>query len=323
MTQSRQAVLSAAAAPLQVGVREIPVPAGEQVLVRVLATGVCRTDLHLASGADAIALPRVLGHEVAGWVDGLGAVLVYGAFGCGACESCAIGDEQLCPEVAFLGRTADGGFADHVLVPSLRHCVPLGDLEPTLAAPLADAGLTAYRAVTRALPWMRTGGSVLVIGAGGLGSFAVQLLCELTGAAILVCEIDPSRLAHALASGPGRARAWTERDRGADVVLDFVGSASTLEQATASVRIGGVIVVIGSEHGPERLRVALRPEVTVVHSIWGSLPELVALVALAGDGGLRLSTEVLPLEAVNEALERLAQGRASQRIVLAPPVTDA
>lgn len=284
--------------------------------VRVLATGVCRTDVHIASGADTIELPRVLGHEVAGWVEELGPAVLYGAFGCGACVDCRTGQEQMCPHAMFLGRTVDGGFADRVVVPGLRYCVPLGALDPVEAAPLADAGLTAYRAVRRSLPWLRSEGTALVIGAGGLGSFAVQLLRELTTAAIAIHEIHPGRRAAALELALGRASEWD--GRAVDVVLDFVGSAATLHTAADAVRAGGTVVVVGNECEPGGLLAPLGPEVAVVHSIWGSLPELHAVVALARDGRLRLSSEAVPLESLGAAVARLRDGDVSDRLVVVP-----
>lgn len=293
-----------------------------EIEVRVLATGVCRTDVHIVSGADPIELPRVLGHEVSGWVDGLGAVVLYGSFGCRACADCAVGEEQLCSRARYLGRTTDGGFADRVIVPGPSYCIPIGNLDPADAAPLADAGLTAYRAVTRSKPWLRPGGAVLVLGGGGgLGRFAVQLLRELTDSAILIAEVDERRLAAALALAPDRTVAFTgtaSASDGADAVLDFVGSAATLRVAAANVRDGGTIVVVGSEHEDGGLQVALRPEVTVVHSIWGSLPELVELVALGREGRLQLGHEALSLEGLETAVRRLSEGAVTERLVVIP-----
>ncbi len=156
MPSVRRAVLRVAGQPLEVESFE-PLPCrGDQVRMQVLATGVCRTDAHIVSGADPIALPRVLGHEVAGRVDGLGNVVVYGAFGCRSCLDCAAGNEQLCPWVRFLGRTVDGGFPDQVVVPSAQYCVALGDLDPLLAAADGVSRSSPQRAV--AATWRDGGG---------------------------------------------------------------------------------------------------------------------------------------------------------------------
>src|SRR6266516_1070593 len=139
-------------------------------VVWVLAAGVCHSDLHMIDGAIGGPLSRVLGHEIAGHVEGIGEVLVYPCWADGTCEYCRRGLEQLCPAAASPGWTVDGGFAEQVLVPHPRFLLPLGDLDPVRAAPLADAGVTPYRAVRRALPWLTEGATALVIGAGGLGS---------------------------------------------------------------------------------------------------------------------------------------------------------
>src|SRR5262249_31963335 len=162
----RAAVLRAFGEPLVLEERAEPEPRGEEVLVRVRAAGVCHSDVHIADGAAQVPLPLVPGHEVAGVVDGLGPVLVYAAWGCGSCASCRAGDEQLCPLAAEAGWVCDGGYAEALLVPAARYLLPLDGLDPVRAAPLADAGLTPYRAVRRVRALLRRGDTALVLGAG-------------------------------------------------------------------------------------------------------------------------------------------------------------
>jgi len=197
-----------------------PEPGPGEVLLEVRGAGLCHSDLHLVhwpAGTLPYELPFTLGHEVAGVVTGLGAgvdgvelgdpVLVYGPWGCGACRQCSLGAEHLCERPdrvrgrgAGLGR--DGGLAEEIVVPSARHLVPLGDLDPLAAAPLADAGLTPYHAIRRALP-LPPGSGAVVIGVGGLGHVAVQLLRALT--ACRVIAVDRRALALEAAAAAGAA----------------------------------------------------------------------------------------------------------------------
>lgn len=234
--------------PLRLVERRRPVPRGEQVLVRVLATGVCHSDVHIADGAvSGIRLPLVLGHEVAGEVPELGPVLVYAAWGCGTCAWCRRGEEQLCPDAVEAGWGADGGSAEWMVVPSRRYLIPLGDLDPVRAAPLADAGVTPYRAVRRALPWLTEGDTALVIGIGGLGQFAVQYLKVMARVRVVAVDRDPAKLRRAAELGADETRLPGEAASvpPARAVFDFVGARRTLALAAGAVQPGGVIVQVG------------------------------------------------------------------------------
>ena len=143
----RAAVLREFGAPLVLEERPEPVARGDEVVVRVRGAGVCRSDLHIVDGGyPQIPLPLVPGHEIAGEVAGIGDVLVHAAWGCGQCSFCRGGNEQLCSLAAEAGWGRDGGYADAVLVPSPRYLLPLDGIDPATAAPLADAGLTPFRA---------------------------------------------------------------------------------------------------------------------------------------------------------------------------------
>ena len=182
----------------------VPEPGPGEVLVRVSGAGLCHSDLHLMhwrEGSMPYELPFTLGHEVAGTVAALGPgadgiepgepVLVYGPWGCGRCPACSVGAEHLCERPgrgrgAGLGR--DGGLAEYLVVPSPRLTVPLDGLDPVAAAPLADAGLTPYHAVRRALGLLGPGATAVVIGAGGLGHVAVQLVKALSSARVVAVD---------------------------------------------------------------------------------------------------------------------------------------
>jgi propanol-preferring alcohol dehydrogenase len=178
----RALVLRRFGEPLVLEERPAPVPRANQMLVRVRAARICGSDVHIAAGRVRVELPLVLGHEVTGTCDELGEVLVYAAWGCGRCRYCRAGKEQLCPEAAEAGWARDGGFAETMLVPAGRHLFPLDGLDPAQAAPLADADVTAYRAVRRVTGSLGRNTIAVVIGAGGLGQFAIQYLRLLTDA---------------------------------------------------------------------------------------------------------------------------------------------
>jgi propanol-preferring alcohol dehydrogenase len=316
------AVLRRVGVPLRLEDRPPPQPRGEEVLVRVRGAGVCHSDLHMIDGLiPGLPLPRVLGHEIAGEADGLGAVLVYASWGDGTCRWCRRGEEQLCARAAEPGWMRDGGYAEAVVVPSRRYLLPLGDLDPVRAAPLADAGVTAYRAVRRVQPWLAGGGTAVVLGAGGLGQFAVQFLRLAGDARVVAVDPDPAKRDQARRLGADHAAAAAgDLEAGAAVaVLDLVGSDTTLAEAARLVRPTGVIMLVGEVGGRLPFGFGAVPhEAHLSTSVWGSHRDLAAVVELARAGTLRWEVEALPLQRVNEALERLRHGRVRGRLVLTP-----
>ncbi|MGW2284368.1 NAD(P)-dependent alcohol dehydrogenase [Streptomyces phaeochromogenes] len=332
-----------------------PIPRADEVLIRVEAAGVCRSDLHVLDarpGALPYRTPFTLGHEVAGRVAerGPGAtgpavgerVVVYGPWGCGLCSRCAAGAENYCDRRADLdavrtgtglGLGRDGGMADYLLVPSGRLLVPVGDLPAAQAAPLSDAGLTAYHAVSGIRPTLPVegGASVAVIGVGGLGHLAVQILRATTSARVLAVDVREEALALADACGahfgtllrPDTAEVLRRRADGGvgvDAVLDFVGSRSSLELAVGALRSGGELAVVGSGGGELTVRKpgALPPGVRISLPFWGTRPELEEVVALARKGAVRVETEEFALSSAPEAIDRLRSGRTRGRTVLVP-----
>lgn len=316
----RVAVLRSVGSPLSIEDWPEPVPRGDEVLVRVAGAGVCRSDVHIQDGSMEVPLPLVLGHEIAGTADGYGPVVVCGSWGDGTCPLCRRGDDPLCPAAAEPGLARHGGYAEAVLVPSPRFLVPLGGLDPVRAAPLADAGVTSYRAVRRARPWLAEDGTAVVLGCGGLGQFGVQHLARLPG--VRVVAVDPSPDKRALALGLGAQAAAEPGDDlpPAQVVIDFVGSDGSLAQAARTVSRGGLVVAVGEAGG----RLAVGPgtdvpwEATVTTSVWGSRRELQDVVALAQAGELRSSVETLPLDQADDALDRVRRGDVAGRLVLTP-----
>jgi propanol-preferring alcohol dehydrogenase len=187
-----------------------PTPAPGEVLVRIAGAGVCHSDLHVLDEGIGIAGPFTLGHENAGWIAALGEgvtgwkegdpVAVYGPWGCGACHTCQTSAENYCERHATIptyggGLGSDGGMAEYMIVPSARLLVPLGRLDPVTTAPLSDAALTPYHAIKTALPLLTPDATVLVLGVGGLGHMAVQILRALTPARLIAGDIDDVKLA--------------------------------------------------------------------------------------------------------------------------------
>lgn len=325
----------------------LPDPVGTEVRVRVGGAGVCHTDLHIVDGIQPrVDLPRTLGHEVAGWIDAAGPdaardlrrarlsigdpVVVYGGWGCGECGECRQGQEQRCERSVAPGFQADGGYAEAMLVPHPRHLVPLGDLDPAHAAPLADAGVTPYRAVRRAEAWLRPGARVLVIGAGALGQFALQLLRLLPQAGrdllVGVREVEPARLERAAELGADVGLLAVEPDLTraglggpADVVLDFVGNDATLAHAAEVVAPGGAILLIGEAGGHLPFGFGTPTiEACVTTVAWGSPDDLRQVVRLARRGRLRWATETVALADAATAHDRVRSGSVEGRLVLVP-----
>ncbi|HEX5096538.1 MAG TPA: alcohol dehydrogenase catalytic domain-containing protein, partial [Acidimicrobiia bacterium] len=252
--------------------RDVPVPepAPGQVLVRVAGAGACHSDLHLLEAPDGLIpypLPFTLGHENTGWIAALGAgvvpvdglrdgdpVAVYGPWGCGWCRACRTSAENICErkplgEAIGGGIGADGGMAEYMLVPSPRLLVPLGDLDPVEAAPLGDAALTPYHAIAPSRGDLVPGTTAVVIGAGGLGHMAIQLLRATTPARVIAIDKDEQKLSLARDMGAddtinasddaaARVKAGT-RGLGAELVIDLVGADDTLGLGVQCLRARG------------------------------------------------------------------------------------
>lgn len=327
----------------------VPRPTGEQVLMRVDAAGLCHSDLHVMdalAGRLPYALPFTLGHEVVGTVVGCGegvdplqagALLgapqaVYGIWSCGRCRQCLRGRENYCVELTGpigAGIGYDGGLAEFVLVPSVRHLVPAAGVDPVALAPLTDAGLTAFHAV-RPHAELVGGGVVVVVGVGGLGHLALQVVASLLPAVLVA--VDPRPEARALAERLGAGVAVGSVDQvvtaldarggapGADLVLDFVGSDETVSALPELLAPGGQVAWVGSAGGSLAVSKGQRmPRGWGVSApFWGTRADLVDVVALAGDGALRSETETYGLDESLEAYERLRAGEVRGRAVVVP-----
>jgi NAD+-dependent secondary alcohol dehydrogenase Adh1 len=308
------------------------------VVVRIGGAGVCATDLHAIEGLmepAGVSLPLVLGHENAGWVEAVGdgvttvtvgdAVLVYPPWSCGLCVPCRRGNDMHCVHHEFTGLSVNGGFAERVLVRE-RSLVPLpAGVEPAEVAPHTDAGLTAYHAVRRLKHLLTPGSTAAVIGAGGVGHIALQLVRELGSSRVVAVDTDERRrrLAAELGADEVLASAGTVREatdgRGADVVFDFVGTDATHADSMGMLARGGTYSVIGyggtiSVPSP----VLVGDEQSVVGNLVGSWIDLWELLQLHAAGRITLRSETHRLDDVNDVLAKLRDGEVTGRAVLVP-----
>jgi len=334
-------------APPVVETVPIPTPGPGQVLVRIGGAGVCHSDLHvLDHGALGFHGPFTLGHENAGWVAALGAgvsgwkegdpVAVYGFWGCGHCHACLLSMESYCENAEHLpnnggGIGTDGGMAEYMLVPSPRLLVPLGTLAPRDAAPLTDAALTPYHAIKRGAHLLTPDATVVVIGVGGLGHMAVQLLRVLCGARVVAVDLDERKLEHArqlgadltvnsrnAAEAAATINAFTGR-RKAAMVLDFVGIQPTLDLAIQLVGRNSQLTVVGVGGGTIPLTQWTLPfGCSVSTPLWGSRAELMEVIALAQSGRIHVDTQCFSFEQGPQVLQDLRDGKVVGRGVLVP-----
>ena len=316
----RAVVLRAFNQPLELQEREIPSARNaDESVVRVLACGVCHSDLHVAEEHFGSPLPLVLGHEIVAEDEQLGNVLVYAPWGCGECRFCRATEEMICPNGREAGLFQDGGYAEYMRVPARRYLYPIGDLDPVQAAPLGCGGLTPYRAVKHAREWLRPGSRALVLGAGGLGQFGIQYLRLMTDAEVHVGDPSAQKRERGLALGATEAAVPEELDGPYTAVLDFVGSEDSLAHAARLVDREGIAIVIGLFGGRIPFGVGAVPhEARFMSSIWGSRDELAELIALAQREPLDYTIDTMPLERAQEAHDLIRAGQARGRIVLQP-----
>ncbi len=339
--------------PLELIDREIPQPQGTEVLLRVKAAGLCHTDLHLWEGfydlgggkrlmlADrGIKPPMTLSHEICGEVVSIGGEvdavtvgmrsLVHPWIGCGDCAACLRGEENICNKPQALGVVRAGGFAEYVIVPHPRYLVDIAGLDDAEAAPLACAGVTTYSAITKFGDRIHEG-PVVIIGAGGLGLMAIEVLKAMGGKGAIVVDIDAGKREAALAAGALAAidaRATDAAQQimqatggGARAVLDLVGATPTVTLAIASSARGAHIVICGLMGGDITLSLPVIPmrPLTIEGSYVGTLAELRALVDLVKRTGMAaVPVTRRPLAEVNAAMRELHQGKVIGRTVLIP-----
>jgi alcohol dehydrogenase, propanol-preferring len=339
--------------PLRLAEQPTPEPKGTEVLLKVLATGVCHSDLHLSDGyfdlgggkrlslSDrGMKLPVTLGHENVGEVVAFGPQatgvkagdrrIVDPWMGCGECNVCRRGDEQLCTKPGSIGVFRHGGYSDFLMVPHPRYLFDIGDLAPERAAPLACSGLTTYSALKKVGPTLTTD-PVVIIGAGGLGLMCIALHKAMGGHSAVVVDIDPQKREAAKQTGAatvidgGAADAVQHvvqaTNGGAWATIDLVGSSSTVRLGIDSLSKGGKLIIVGLYGG--EITQALPPfpmrAITVQGSYTGSLTEMAELLALVRRTGLPpIPVATRPLTEVNAALSDLRAGKVIGRVVLTP-----
>ena len=336
--------------------KPIPEPQGTEVLIKVRAAGVCHTDLHLWEGhydlgggkkltlaERGIKPPLTLSHEIVGEVVSAGpgaqhaagvqagrVALVHPWIGCGECAACQRGEENICIKPQALGIVRPGGFAEYVIVPHPRYLVDIDGLDAAQAAPLACAGVTTYSAI-RKFGERITTDPVVIIGAGGLGLMAIEVLKALGGKGAIVVDIDPVKREAALAAGAlqvidARAADAVQQIQqatggGARAVLDLVGATPTVSLAVASAARGGHIVICGLMGGDLTLALPVIPmrPLTLQGSYVGTLKELQELVDLVRRTGMKaIPVSTRPLAEANAAMQDLHHGLVVGRTVLVP-----
>ncbi|NAL78290.1 alcohol dehydrogenase [Nitrososphaera sp. AFS] len=342
--------------PLEVQDLETPKPKGSQVLVKVLASGVCHSDIHLWDGGyqgpggqflkttdRGVKYPVTPGHEVAGRIEALteeaeslfakgDRVLVYPWVGEGTCPACRIGEENLCDKPRSLGIYTDGGYSDLLVIPSYRYLVKLEeDLDINEAATLSCSALTAYNAVKNAS--LRPDDNVVVVGAGGLGLMAIQLAKAVTGAKVIAMDLDEEKLKTAETNGhadvvinskkedPKKKVMELTDNKGADAVIDFVNASKTVEVDMQILRRRAKVILVGLFGGELKLSLVTMPTraYSLIGSYTGSLSDLIELVSLARRKVIKpVISDRFKLDQTTEALSKLKDGKVMGRAVINP-----
>jgi alcohol dehydrogenase, propanol-preferring len=340
--------------PLQVQELQTPAPKGSQALIKIQSSGVCHSDVHVWEGYyegidgqplkttdRGVRYPLTPGHEIAGIVDSLGdqvegfskneKVLVYPWIGEGLCPACRIGEENLCDKPRSLGVYTDGGYAQYVLVPSYKYLVKIGDdMDTDTTAPLSCAGLTAYGAVKNAN--LKPDDNVVIVGTGGLGLMAIQLVKAVTGANIIAMDIDDHKLDVAKKEGADNTINSKKEDLvkaimeltnklGADAVIDFVNASKTVETDMQFLRRRARLVLVGLFGGELKLSLVTMPTraYRLIGSYTGTLSDMIELVSLARRGVIKpVVSNRFKLDQATEALTMLKDGKILGRGVINP-----
>jgi len=327
--------------PLEIQDIPVPEPGPNEVLVKVAACGVCHTDLHyIDHGTPTFKPPPIiLGHEASGIVAGWGTevtewsegdrVLLPSIFTCGTCAACRIGRDNVCHNLIMLGNHVDGAYAEYVLAPSQSAFALPEEIPLEEGAIIADATTTPYHAVV-VRGQVSPGDQVVVFGCGGIGANVVQVAAVL-GARVVAVDISEEKLEWARKLGAAETIDPSGEERieklvrkltggGADVAFECVGTPATQEQAFASTRNGGRLVMVGYSPKPMKLnsgRVMFR-EMEVVGSLGCRSADYPRVIEMVRRGKLRVAdlvTARYALEDINEAMEGLRAGKGLRAIV--------
>jgi len=338
--------------PLELNQIEISEPTGTQVLVKVVSTGVCHSDLHLWEGGydtgdgfmkvtdRGVKFPVTPGHEVVGKVEKIGEsvkdiqigdiVLVYPWIGCGKCQTCEKGDTNLCETPKSLGVFQDGGYAEQMIVPDYKFLASIGDLNPDSASSLACSGLTAYTAIKKAL--VNNPESILIVGAGGLGLMGVQLASHMAKCKVICADLDDKKLNTAKELGATYVVNTKESDavqkimsicneKGIDSIVDFVNAPPTVKLDLSVIRKRGNIILVGLFGGSVDLPLVSVPlkAITIQGAYTGNYKDMIELIELAKSGVVNpIVSKHYKLDDANAALEDLKNRKIIGRAVINP-----
>ena len=339
--------------PLELIEKQNPEPKGTEVLLKTRAAGVCNSDLHIWEGGydlghgkrlslqeRGIQLPLTMGHETVGTPVAMGPeasgvqpgknYLVFPWIGCGKCDVCLAGQENYCATPRSLGVYTHGGYADHILVPHPRYLLDIGDLDPATLAPHACSGLTTYSAINKIDPSIYTKHPIVILGAGGLGLMAIEILRAMGGHGAIVVDIDPVKLKAAKDAGALAVVNGNDADAAQQVmaangskqlhaVIDLVGSATSSQLGFNLLAKGGTLVMVGLFGGAAPWSLAFIPmrAIRILGSYTGSLGELKSLLELVKAGKVKpIPVTRHPLSAASNVLTALHDGKVIGRAVL-------
>jgi len=331
-----------------------PVPKGNEVLLKVDACGVCHSDLHIWEGyyelgddermyiaERGVNLPMTMGHEVVGTVESTGSDvksinqgetrLIYPWIGCGTCKYCRTDRMQMCLSPRSLGVFSDGGYSDYILIPHEKYLVKIDGLKPENACSYACAGLTAFSALKKTMP-LEEDETLVVIGAGGLGLMAMQVVGELTSANVIVIDVDDKKLATAkeiddfetinsVNEDPVKAVMAHTNEQGAAAVVDFVNNSATAKSAFDMLCKNGIMVMVGLFGGKLTFSnpVPTLKNLTIRGSYTGSLLELRELIDIVRDKKLKsIPVQTYGLDKADELLQKVKDGDIVGRAVVKP-----
>ncbi len=319
-------------------VEEVPTPSPGpgQVLVRVEASGLCHTDIH-AAGGDWPAKPTppfIPGHEGVGIVERVGTgvtrvgegdrvAIPWLGWACGACEACASGWETLCPTARYTGYSIDGAFAEYVVAEAAFVGIVPSGIDPLDAAPLTCAGVTTYKAIK--VSGARSSDLVAVFGVGGLGHLALQY-AQIAGATVAAVDIVEAKLEvakhlgaeYTVNSKTHDAAEEIQRLGGANCAIALAASPIACEQAFASLKRNGTLVLVGlPKDNLMRLPIfeTVVKGITVVGSFVGTRLDLRETFDLHAAGRTTIVRESRQLDQVNEAMAEVLSGTVEARLV--------